>query len=184
MTNYRRAWCPRATGFFAVDLADRRSRLLIERIDALRDAFRRVRETHPFHVDAIAVLPDHLHAVWTLREGDADLAMRWRLIRTGFSRAIPGGEAVSTSRAAERERGVWQRRYWEHRIGDGDDLRAHVDELLHYNPVKHGHVRRVGDWPYSSFHRFVGRGWRPGDWGGGREDSGRVGERAEGGIRR
>lgn len=183
MTSYRRACYPGATWFFTVNLADRRSRLLVERIDALRDAFRRVREAHPFHVDAIVVLTDHLHAVWTLPESDADFAMRWRLIKTRFSRAMPIGEAVSVSRAAKRERGIWQRRYWEHRIRDEDDLRSHVD-YMHYNPVKHGHVERVADWPHSSFHRFVERRWLPRDWGGGRDEAGRFGERVERGIRR
>lgn len=171
MTSYRRTWCPGATWFFTVNLADRRSRLLIERIDALRDAFRCVRAAHPFPIDAIVVLPEHLHAVWTLPEGDADFAMRWRLVKTRFSRALPVGEAVSASRAARRERGIWQRRCWEHRIRDEDDLCSQVDHL-HYNPVKHGHVPRVADRPHSSFHRFVERGWLPGDWGGERAAAG------------
>jgi putative transposase len=116
-------------------------------------------------VDAIVVLPDHLHAIWTLPEGDADFAVRWRLIKSAFSRGMPHGERISVSRAAKNERGFWQRRYWEHTLRDERDLARHMD-YIHFNPVKHGLVARVRDWPYSSFHRMVKLGIYPADWGG------------------
>src|SRR5689334_5438082 len=109
MTNYRRNFLPGASYFFTVNLADRRLRLLTEHISALRSAFRETRASHPFTIDAIVVLPDHLHAIWTLPDDDADFALRWRLIKSGFSRALPPGESVSRSRAEKRERGIWQR---------------------------------------------------------------------------
>ncbi len=111
------------------------------------------------------VLPDHIHTLWTLPQGDADFAVRWRLIKSDFSRALPAGEPRSRSRLSKGERGVWQRRYWEHTIRDGEDFARHVD-YIHYNPVKHGHVKRVRDWPYSSFHRMVKLGAYPDDWAG------------------
>jgi putative transposase len=165
MTNYRRNFVPGAGYFFTVNLADRRSRLLTGNIALLRAAFRYARGRHPFAVDAIVVLPDHLHAMWTLPEGDCDFALRWRLIKSTFSRGLPAGEQVSPSRARKGERGIWQRRYWEHTLRDEGDVARHAD-YIHYNPVKHGYVRRVRDWPYSSFHRMVRLGIYPEDWAG------------------
>jgi putative transposase len=104
MTNYRRNFIPGGSFFFTVNLADRRRRLLTEHIGALRAAFRYARERHPFSIDAIVVLPDHLHAIWTLAEGDSDFATRWRLIKSTFLRALPGGERVSASRRRKGER--------------------------------------------------------------------------------
>ena len=161
---YRRAQADGATYFFTVNLPDRRSRLLVEQIEALRQAVRTVKGAHPFDIVAWVVLPEHLHAVWTLPAGDADYSSRWSQIKGAFSRKLPKIERISTSRAQKRERGIWQRRFWEHQIRDDNDLARHVD-YLHYNPVKHGYVRRVVDWPYSSFHRFVKRGWLTEDWG-------------------
>jgi putative transposase len=108
-------------------------------------------------------LPDHLHAIWTLPDGNGDFAVRWSLIKAHFSRAMPEGEPVSTSRRRRRERGIWQRRYWEHTIRDGADLARHID-YIHFNPVKHGYVEDVSDWPYSSFHHMVRRGLYPAEW--------------------
>ena len=164
MTHYCRAWHPGATYFFTVNLARRNSTLLVDRIDVLRDAIRHVRRRHPFVIDAMVVMPEHLHAVWTLPPGDADFATRWRLIKTGFSRRIPAGERRTTSRISKGERGIWQRRYWEHLIRDEWDLQSHID-YIHFNPVKHGHVDRAADWPYSSFHRYAADGRLPTDWG-------------------
>ena len=179
VTDYRRNFVPGGSFFFTVNLADRRLGLLVEHVDYLRAAFRKVRQRHPFTVDAIVVLPDHLHAVWTLPEGDADFAMRWRQIKSGFSRSLPAVEQISRSRAAKGERGIWQRRYWEHTIRDEDDFIRH-DDYVHINPLKHGHVRRVIDWPYSSFHRLVRLGIYPEDWAGdARELGGSFGERGE-----
>jgi putative transposase len=171
MTNYRRNFLPGASYFFTVNLADRRLRLLTEHVGALRSAFRKTRTHHAFTIDAIVVLPDHLHAIWTLPDGDADFALRWRLIKSAFSRALPRGEQVSRSRAEKGERGIWQRRYWEHTLRDEADFARHVD-YIHFNPVKHGHVTRVLDWPHSSFHRMVRLGICPADWAGDAEESG------------
>jgi putative transposase len=165
MTNYRRNFVPGATYFFTVNVADRRSNILTEHAAVLRAAFRDIRSAHPFAIDAIVVLPDHLHAVWTLPDGDHDFAQRWRLIKASFSREIPGGEPLSASRLAKAERGIWQRRFWEHTIRDERDLERHVD-YIHFNPVKHGYVSRVRDWPYSSFHQMVRVGIYPDDWAG------------------
>jgi putative transposase len=165
MTAYRRNFIPGGCFFFTVNLADRRLRLLTENTEALRSAFRETRQRHPFAIDAMVVLPDHLHAVWTMPEGDRDFATRWRLIKSTFSRHFAAGESVSASRAAKRERGIWQRRYWEHTIRDEDDFERHID-YVHINPVKHGFVTRVRDWPHSSFHRMVKLGMYPEDWAG------------------
>jgi len=165
MTDYRRNFIARGSFFFTVNLAERRLSLLTSHIDEFRNAIRETRECHPFIIDAIVVLPDHLHAVWTLPEGDADFATRWRLMKSTFSRSIPGGEQISSSRAAKGERGIWQRRYWEHTIRNESDFERHVD-YIHINPVKHGLVTRVRDWPHSSFHRMVRLGIYPEDWAG------------------
>lgn len=163
MSNYRRVWVPGGTYFFTVNLLERRRRLLVEHIDLLRDAFRAAKAARPFDLLAIVVLPDHLHCVWRLPEGDADNANRWAQIKSGFSRALPLHERRSPRRIARRERGIWQRRYWEHLVRDEDDLRRHLD-YLHINPVKHGHTARAGDWPYSSFRRWVAAGVYPMEW--------------------
>jgi putative transposase len=123
------------------------------------------RAARPFRTDAIVVLPDHLHCLWTLPAGDDDFPVRWAQIKAGFSRRIVRGERRRASRLNKRERGIWQRRYWEHLIRDDDDLRHHVD-YIHFNPVKHGHVRHAVDWPYSSFHRYAANGLYPLDWSG------------------
>jgi len=166
MTDYRRAHVPGATWFFTVNLAQRKgNRLLVERIDALRAAFETVRARHPFRMDAVAILPEHLHCILTLPPGDADFSTRWGLIKGCFSRAVEKGERISPSRAKRGERGIWQRRFWEHLIRDQEDFNRHAD-YVHWNPVKHGWVRRVADWPHSSFHEYVRQGIYPEDWGG------------------
>jgi len=166
MTNYRRSRIAGASYFFTVNLADRSQLLLIQNIALLRRAFEYIRERHPFIVDAIVVLPEHLHAIWTLPEGDSDFSLRWRLIKTVFSRGLPLAEFRSTSRQSKGERGIWQRRYWEHMIRDEMDFARHVD-YIHINPVKHGLAVNVADWPHSSFHRYVREGKLPMDWSGG-----------------
>lgn len=166
MTEYRRNRLPGGHYFFTVNLADRRSSALTANIALLRQAVTAVQRAMPFRTIAIAVLPDHLHCIWALPDGDADYPTRWKKIKAAFSRSLPAGERRSASRVAKGERGIWQRRYWEHTLRDEDDLRRHVD-YIHYNPVRHGHVTRVADWPYSSFHRYVRRGVYPADWAGG-----------------
>ena len=165
MSEYRRWWVPGGTYFFTVNLADRSQRLLVERFDALRDVACAVRHAHAFEIVAWVVMPNHLHAIWTLPDGDQDFARRWMLIKQSFSRSVPAGERVSASRRRTGERGIWQRRYWEHLIRDERDLRNHID-YIHFNPVKHGWVQRPGDWPHSSFNRFVLEGVLPADWAG------------------
>ncbi|MDE2068966.1 MAG: transposase [Bradyrhizobium sp.] len=177
MTGYRRNFVAGGSFFFTVNLAERRLRLLTEYIDELRAALEETRRGHPFTIEAMVVLPDHLHALWTMPEGDADFATRWRLIKSGFSRRLPGGERISDSRAGKGERGIWQRRYWEHTIRDEIDFARHVD-YIHINPIKHGLVTRVADGPHSSFHRMVERGIYPEDWAGDVSDDGQsFGER-------
>jgi putative transposase len=168
MTNYRRNILPGASYFFTVNLADRHLNLLTDHIELLRASFREVRARHPFTIEAIVVLPDHLHAIWTLPNGDADYAMRWRQIKSTFSRGLPAGERLSASRANKGERGIWQRRYWEHTLRDDEDFARHID-YIHFNPVKHGHAADASAWPYSSFQRMVRLGYYPQDWADRRE---------------
>lgn len=165
MPEYRRWRVPGGSYFFTVNLLNRKARLLIEHIDILRTSFRDVRADHPFHIDAIVILPEHLHCLWTLPGDDADFSTRWRLIKGEFSRALPKtGEKLSDSRVKHRERGVWQRRFFEHVIRDDADFARHV-EYIHFNPVKHGLVARPIDWPHSSIHDFVKHGIMSKDWG-------------------
>ena len=147
MPHYRRRRIAGGTYFFTLVLMNRRSRLLLEHVDVLRGAFRHVRARHPFTLDAIVILPDHLLCIWTLPDGDHDFSMRWRLIKSRFSRALPATESRSRSRIRQGERGVWQRRFWEYAITGDEDFERHV-EYIHYNPVKHGYVDRPIDWPY------------------------------------
>ena len=166
MPNYRRAWQPGGTYFFTVTLQQRQGNdLLTRHVGLLRECVRLVRERHPFHIHGWVVLPDHLHCVIELPPGDADFATRWRLIKMGFSKALPRDEDRSPSRVRRGERGIWQRRFWEHLIRDDADFRAHMD-YVHINPVKHGLVERAVDWPYSTFHSLVASGVYPGDWAG------------------
>ena len=165
MTHYRRHRIAGGCYFFTVAIHDRRLRLLTDHIEQLRVAFRSVKQHHPFGIDAIVVLPDHLHCIWTLPESDDDFSLRWRQIKTAFSRQIPLGERRSASRSEKGERGIWQRRYWDHAIRDDDDYQRHVD-YIHFNPVKHGYVAQPAEWPYSSFRRFVRLGIYPSDWAG------------------
>lgn len=158
---YRRAWMPGGSFFFTV-VTFRRQRLFTgpQPISQLRAAFHQVMTRHPFRIDGIVVLPDHIHCIWTLPAGDGDFSTRWRLIKSSFSR-----ERVSPGHRPSGGRTVWQRRFWEHTLRDERDFRRHLD-YIHFNPVKHGLVRRTGDWPYSSFHRWVRDGGYPADWGG------------------
>lgn len=175
---YRRADVAGGTYFFTVNLAERRRDLLVEHVDVLRAAVREVKERHPFHIDAFVVLPDHLHTIWSLPPGDADYATRWMLIKAGFSRRVAKDEWRNTSRIGKGERGIWQRRYWEHLIRDDADYQRHVD-YVHYNPVKHGYAMRAAEWAYSSIHRYIAAGTLAPDWGTAMDgtDEGGYGER-------
>jgi len=162
MVHYRRAHVPGGTYFFTVALGDRACDTLIRHIDALRSAFHCVHEARPWRTDAIVVLPDHLHVLWTLPDGDDHYPGRWRAIKSQFVQRLRfRGEPVAVNQRGECR--VWQRRYWEHVIRDADDLARHVD-YIHINPVKHGLVRRTSEWRWSSFRRYVERGLVAEDW--------------------
>jgi REP-associated tyrosine transposase len=175
MTSYRRAKTSGGVYFFTVNLAERRHTTLVNHIDLLKRSFREEQKAHPFRINALVILPDHLHAVFTLPAEDTDYSGRWRRIKAAFSAALPPTERRSASRRSKGERGIWQRRFWEHLIRNEQDYARHVD-YIHFNPVKHGHVTRVQDWPHSTFHRFVRAGKYPLDWAGGDEVSFAVGE--------
>jgi putative transposase len=145
MPNYRRAFIPGGCWFFTVNLLNRRQTLLVDHIETLREAVAAIRESRAFDIDAFVVLPDHLHAVWSLPPGDFDFSTRWRLIKSRFVRALPKQEPIDAVRLARNERGVWQRRFWEHLIRDEADYARHV-EYCYVNPLKHGLVTRVQDW--------------------------------------
>ncbi len=161
---YRRALLAGGTFFFTVNLAERSKTFLIDYVDILRETFRQVKSRHPFKIDAIVILPDHLHAIWTLPTNETDYATRWMLIKSGFSRKIPFGERRNRSRILRHERGIWQRRYWEHLIRNEEDFIRHI-EYIHYNPVKHGYVLKPTDWLFSSIHRDIRAGRVTPNWG-------------------
>ena len=153
MSEYRRPQVTGATILFTVALADRGSGLLCDEVQRLREAVAVTRHQRPFGIEAWVVLPDHLHCIWTLPAGDRDFSTRWRLIKARFSRAVEAG-ARRRSHLARQERGVWQRRYWEHHIRDEADLTAHL-RFCWFNPVRHGLVDDPAAWPYSSFRNPV-----------------------------
>ncbi len=165
MSCYLRPKVSGATIFFTVNLALRGSKLLVTEIDRLRWAVGKTRGERPFHVDAWVVLPDHMHAVWTLPAGDADFSTRWGAIKARFSKSVrwagftppipqtrPGGGVNPALRKGQV--GVWQKRFWEHHIRDAADYEAHV-RYCWTNPVKHGVVEKPEDWPFSSIHRDI-----------------------------
>ena len=164
MVNYRRNFVPGGTFFFTVTLADRSSKVLVEHVDLLRNALRAARRERPFAIDAIVILPEHLHAIFTLPPEDFDFSGRWRRIKGHFSTALIAA-STDLKRRPNGNLGLWQRRFWEHTIRDEGDFARHVD-YIHFNPVKHARVQRVRDWPYSSFHRYVREGILPDDWAG------------------
>ncbi|MDB5552870.1 MAG: hypothetical protein JWL86_2854 [Rhizobium sp.] len=164
MVRYRRNFVPGGTYFFTVTLADRTSSALIDHVDALRLAFRIARQERPFATDAIVILPEHLHAIWTLPSGDSDFSGRWRRIKAHFTHQLIAAGAL-VERHRNGEYALWQRRFWEHTIRNERDFARHVD-YIHFNPVKHRLVSRVIDWTYSSFHVYVRRGVLPVDWAG------------------
>lgn len=155
MPNYRRLYVEGGTYFFTVNLLERHSNdLLIRHIDVLRAAVGKVKKAHPFTIHAFVVLPEHLHCVLEFPEGDSDFPLRWRLIKSEFSKSLPQTERRSAIRIKRGERGIWQRRFWEHQIRDDEDYRYHI-QYTHYNPVKHGLVNNPFDWQYSTIHRYV-----------------------------
>lgn len=151
MSHYLRPKIPGATIFFTVNLADRRSSLLVNQINVLRDAVRKTKSERPFHIDAWVVLPNHMHMVWTLPEGDSDYSVRWSIIKARFSIQIEAGRKRQ-SHISRREKAIWQRRFWEHHIRDREELNAYI-QYCYINPVKHGYTETPEDWPYSSINR-------------------------------
>ena len=168
MSNYRRAKTKGATYFFTVVTERRQPILTNEDVRAaLRTAILKVRRTHPFNIDGWVLLPDHLHCIWTLPEGDADFSTRWRLIKREVTVAIGTRyfrQDFQTARRTKKHQGtIWQHRFWEHLIRDEHDFEMHMN-YLHFNPVKHGLTETVKEWHWSSFHRLVQEGIYPFDW--------------------
>lgn len=169
MPNYRRAYVPGGSYFFTLVTAGRAPLLCTDngRV-CLRRAIQGARVRWPFHTAAIVLLPDHLHSVWTLPAGDSRFSLRWAWIKKEFRKGWIGTggaeQEVSPSKERDGRRGVWQRRFWEHRLRDETDFERHCD-YIHYNPVKHGLVSCPGEWPFSTFLRFVRAGDYPPDWG-------------------
>ncbi|MBC9876126.1 transposase [Bradyrhizobium sp. INPA01-394B] len=175
MVRYRRNFVPGGTFFFTVTLDDRESSALVDHVDTLRNAFRVTRAERSFTVDAIVILPDHLHVIMTLPDHDSDFSGRWRRIKSLFTHGL-ATSGVPVTRNHRGDFALWQRRFWEHTIRDDTDFERCAD-YIHYNPVKHGLVAAPADWPYSSLHRYVRAGVLPSDWGGAGEINGNFGER-------
>ncbi len=168
MSEYRRVRIPGGCYFFTLALYDRRAAVLTdERVRAaLRAATIETRRDYPFCIDAWVLMPDHLHCIWTLPECDCDYGRRWSMMKRLTSQAVdlPDLRPPSDSRLRRRESNLWQRRFWEHAIADDDDYARHFD-YVHWNPVRHGLVGAARDWPWSTFHRWVGLGVYADDWG-------------------
>jgi putative transposase len=168
MSDYRRAYVAGGTFFFSV-VTHRRRQLFHLKInrEILGTAIRECQTDWPFELNAMVLLPDHLHTIWTMPPGDVNYSGRWSVIKKTFTTrflADGGCDAkVSAGKRRERRRGVWQRRFWEHTIQDEDDFQTHFD-YVHYNPVKHRLVKCPGDWEASSFQRWVKAGVYPSDW--------------------
>ncbi len=154
MSNYHRLWVPGGTYFFTVNLLERHNNdLLVRHVRLLRECVEKEKQRRPFKLLAWVILPEHMHWLWQLPENDCDFATRWRRIKTDFSLRIPKTERRTPTRVERGERGIWQRRYWEHQIRDERDLLTHI-EYIHLNPVKHGYVQEASDWPHSSLHHY------------------------------
>lgn len=173
---YRRSDVAGGTYFFTVNLQNRNQTTLVDEIDLLRSVFATTKAKHPFKIDAMVVLAEHLHCIWTLPPDDSDFSMRWRIIKAAFSRGLAKSNFVNEGQVRRREGGIWQRRYWEHLIRDDNDYARHVD-YIHFNPVKHGYVNRASDWPYSSIHRYIRSGDVDANWGVSNDFIGNFGER-------
>ena len=174
MSEYRRANIKGGTYFFTVVTHGRQEILTDDYArDALREGIEKTRALFPFQIEAWVLLPDHLHCIWTLPEGDADFAKRWSMIKRHVSQhcshLITSYENQNQSKLKRHESNFWQRRYWEHQIRDEADFIKHLG-YIHWNPLKHGLVKQVSDWPYSSFHRYVAEGTYPKDWCGATEN--------------
>ena len=168
MVGYRRNFVAGGTYFFTATLQDRTSTCLIDHIDILLQSIHTVKSKSHFNEIAFVILPDHLHTIWKLPDGDFDYPGRWKAIKSLFTRSLLK-TGVSLEKNARGEYLLWQRRYWEHTIIDEQDLKAHID-YIHYNPVKHGFVEKVSTWTHSSFHSYVQKTLLPNDWGGNMSD--------------
>jgi putative transposase len=166
--NYRRSKSLGSTFFFTL-VTYQRQKLFenIDNINLLRDCIRDVKKYRPFKMEAFVIMPDHLHFIWTLPEGDNDFSTRWQIIKNKFTRncLLRYDPQPDMTRIKKGEQCIWQRRFWEHQIRDEKDFEKHVD-YIHYNPVKHGYATMASDWPYSSFHHYVKMGVYPINWGG------------------
>ena len=169
MPEYRRAKEAGGTYFFTVVTYNRQKILCEENVrNVLREGINRVRQTHPFEIDAWVLLPDHLHCIWTLPLGDAEYSLRWAKIKRFVTQkcgpTLHRDAWVNDSMKRRNESTIWQRRFWEHQIRDAHDMEKHMD-YIHFNPIKHNLVSRVGDWPWSTFHRYVQKGMYSEMWG-------------------
>jgi len=165
---YRRAYLKGASYFFTLVTEKRRPIFNNEsNVAVLRESMRHVKQKYPFHIAAMVVLPDHLHCIWILPESDSDYSIRWRLIKTWFSKHCADAlkRPPNKARIKKQQQAIWQHRFWEHVIRDETDYQRHID-YIHYNPVKHGYVERVSDWKYSSIHKYIRDGVIPENWGG------------------
>ncbi|MDO5638763.1 MAG: transposase [Neisseria sp.] len=170
MSHYRRNYVRGGTFFFTVKLADPKSHLLVEHIDLLRESYVYIQKRYPFETVAACILPNHIHAIWTLPDGDDDYSLRWKLVKRRFSDYFPHAQNRSPSKLKRHEKGIWQRRFYEQTVFDEADLRRCV-AYVYFNPLKHGLVGSVREWPFSSFHRDVEKGLFPADWGGSLESA-------------
>jgi len=146
-----------------VTLRNRKSNLLIEKIDLLKLVIHKVKAEHPFQIRAYVILPEHLHMIWQLPEGDSNYSLRWEKIKTLFSKALYK-TGIPLIKTKHDEYGLWQRRFWEHTIRDEMDFENHIN-YIHYNPIKHGLVSSLHHWPHSSFNHYVHLGQLPENWG-------------------
>jgi len=173
MPEYRRTRIEGGTYFFTVVTYNRLPIFENELArNILHAAWENTLLRFPFETMAVCLLPDHIHCIWRLPEGDADYSIRWKEIKglftKGYLREIGAGEERNTSRLLRGEAGIWQQRFWEHTIEDDDDFETHLD-YIHYNPVKHGYVEKPANWQWSSFQRYVTAGVYDADWMGGEE---------------
>jgi putative transposase len=167
MPNYKRAYINGGTFFFTVVTYNRIPVFKNEpEIDLLKSCLTEVIQIHPFKIEAIVILPDHIHTLWKLPDDDNDFSTRWRIVKKKFSLKYPGliTPLITDSMLKKQEKGIWQRRFWEHLIRDEDDFNLHCD-YIHYNPVKHGLVSSPEMWKYSSYNEFVEKGFSPKNWG-------------------
>ena len=178
MPNYIRNYQAGASYFFTINISDRQSQLLTTYIDELRLAYQKTQQKMPFTTDAIIILPDHIHTIWTLPENDNDYPTRIRLLKSYFSRQLPAHvkRTNNQSRQGKSETGVWQRRYWEHTLQNEIDYNRHMD-YIHYNAVKHGYAENPADWKHSTFMREVDNGRYDLNWAGDDYEDSRLGER-------